>query len=104
MSSLSPSPRSNNRRSRRRFVLTGARIAIKGRPDLLGCRIIDLSGKGARLQLPGADQLPDYFVLILSHDGRMRRQCAVAWRTPTAVGVEFVPPVPIETATVDAVK
>jgi hypothetical protein len=37
--------------------------------------------------------LPDSFALIRSHDTHLRRQCSVAWRSPTAVGVEFSPSV-----------
>jgi len=43
-------------------------------------------------------ELPDYFILLLSHDGHLRRQCSVAWRTETAIGVEFIPPSPTKSA------
>lgn len=56
----------------------------------------DVSAGGARLELPKGIQLPDFFALVLSHDGRLRRQCSVAWRSPTSVGVEFIPFDPIK--------
>lgn len=83
--------RVNHRRKRRRVVYMGARIAIKDRPELIDCRIIDVSPGGARLDLPQDIEVPDHFVLILSHDMNLRRQCSVVWRSPPSVGVEFIP-------------
>jgi len=75
------------------MIYAGARIGIEGRPELVTCRIVDVSATGARLELDGADSLPDSFVLIISYDRHLRRHCSVVWRSPTAVGVEFNPPV-----------
>jgi hypothetical protein len=83
--------RAEHRRNPRRVVYTKARIAIEGCAELINCRLIDISAGGARLDLPNDFKLPDFFVLVLSHDGRLRRQCAVMWRSPPSVGVEFIP-------------
>jgi hypothetical protein len=56
--------------------------------------MLDVSAFGAQLELENALTLPDKFVLLLSHDGRLRRQCLVVWRTQNAVGIEFNPPFP----------
>jgi hypothetical protein len=56
--------------------------------------MLDFSAFGAQLELEKALTLPGKFVLLLSNDGRLRRQCLVVWRTPNAVGVEFNPPFP----------
>jgi len=56
--------------------------------------MLDVSAFGAQLELENALTLPDKFVLLLSHDGRLRRQCIVVWRTQNAVGIEFNPPFP----------
>jgi len=84
-------PRSDKRRQRRRAVYTRMRVAVEGSSDFIDCTMTDLSAGGARLELRKGIQLPDYFVLVLSHDGRLRRQCSVAWRTSTSIGVEFIP-------------
>jgi PilZ domain len=50
----------------------------------------DLSATGACLHVDEPAALPDEFVLLLSHTGRLRRKCAVAWRADSAVGVKFI--------------
>lgn len=79
------------RRAKRYNVFHGARIAQADGSFLGICRMIDLSRTGARLEMKMAGKLPDHFILVLSHDGRLRRQCLVVWRSETAVGVEFIP-------------
>jgi len=37
--------------------------------------VLDVSAFGAQLELENALTLPAKFVLLLSHDGRLRRQC-----------------------------
>jgi hypothetical protein len=56
--------------------------------------MLDLSAFGARLELATAATLPDKFTLLLSNDGRLRRQCSVIWRLENAVGIEFDPAFP----------
>ena len=82
--------RPEHRKSPRRFVRNGARMASADGRALGPCLILDLSGTGARLKTNASETLPDEFILLLSHDGRLRRQCSVAWRSPTAIGVRFV--------------
>ena len=78
------------RKSTRRFVRHGARIVAADGSALGPCVMIDISGTGARLKTDASEVLPDEFILLLSHDGRLHRRCAVAWRTETAVGVRFL--------------
>jgi hypothetical protein len=82
------------RKKKRRFVSHGARIVLADSSLLEGCRIIDISGTGARLEVKNCDAVPDQFILLLSYDGRLRRQCSVVWRSETAIGIEFVPDCP----------
>ena len=42
------------------------------------------------LKLDKPDPLPKQFVLLLSHNGDLRRLCSVAWQSETTVGVQFV--------------
>ncbi len=54
------------------------------------CCVADVSQHGARLGVSKVNELPDYFVLRLSADGRVARRCMIVWRADTEVGVEFV--------------
>ena len=82
------------RKRKRRFISHGARIVLADGAILENCRIIDISGTGARLEIKAVDAVPDQFILLLSYDGRLRRQCSVVWRSETAIGVEFIPDCP----------
>jgi hypothetical protein len=79
-----------HRKSTRRFVRNGARIVGTDGSALGSCVMIDISGTGARLKTDTSKVLPDEFILLLSHDGRLHRRCTVAWRSATDVGVRFV--------------
>jgi hypothetical protein len=78
------------RNNKRRFILRGARIVLADGSMLEDCRIVDISGTGARLEVNDLDAVPDQFVLLLSYDGNLRRRCSVVWRSETTIGVEFV--------------
>jgi hypothetical protein len=52
--------------------------------------MVDVSRKGARLSIDGAETLPAKFTLLLSSNGTPRRVCNVSWRSPEEVGVSFV--------------
>jgi PilZ domain-containing protein len=81
--------RQEQRKSTRRFVRHGARIIGTDGSALGPCVMLDLSSTGARLKTDASEVLPDEFILLLSHDGRLRRQCSVAWRSAKAIGVRF---------------
>lgn len=85
---------SDRRKGKRRDVAHGARIVYDEGSGLQNCRMLDVSAFGAQLELEEALTLPDKFVLLLSHDGTLRRQCLVVWRTQNTVGVKFNPPFP----------
>jgi len=85
---------SNQRKDARRYVVHGAKIAREGSSELQDCRMIDVSAFGARLELKDVESVPDQFILLLSHDGRFRRNCSVKWRSKDAIGIEFNPPFP----------
>lgn len=51
--------------------------------------MIDVSATGAKLLSKVSSAVPQEFHLILSRDGRLRRQCQVVWRSETAIGVRF---------------
>ncbi len=74
----------------RRTVRQGARLATTSGTALGTCIMIDVSATGARLKLDKPDPLPKQFVLLLSHNGDLRRLCSVAWQSETTVGVQFI--------------
>ena len=82
----------DRRKGKRHNVAHGARIVCDGGTGLQNCRMLDVSAFGAQLELENALTLPNKFMLLLSHDGSLRRQCVVVWRTRDAVGIEFNPP------------
>ncbi len=83
--------RTESRKSTRRFVRQSARLICADGSALGTCLMIDMSGIGARLKIDASDALPDEFILLLSYNGKLRRECAVAWRSGNAVGVRFLP-------------
>lgn len=78
------------RNSVRRTVRQGARLATTEGAALGTCVMLDVSATGARLKLDTPDPLPKKFVLLLSHNGDLRRLCSVAWQSETTVGVQFI--------------
>jgi len=81
---------SEQREGIRRLVRQGARmVGVDGSP-LGPCMMADVSATGARLLLPNSDAVPAEFVLLLSHDGQLRRRCSVMWQSEKTVGIRFV--------------
>ena len=55
------------------------------------CFVTDVSERGARLYAEGVE-IPDEFVLSLSGESSVRKECRVVWRLGGELGVEFVDP------------
>ena len=53
------------------------------------CLIHDISALGARVIVDRAAIVPEEFVLSLTANDQVARQCRVIWRSQTHVGVEF---------------
>ena len=53
------------------------------------CVLTDLSAGGARLLVKPPANVPNRFILVLSWDGELKRECFVAWRSSNAIGVRF---------------
>jgi hypothetical protein len=68
--------RAEYRKSTRRFVRPGATSACADGLAMGTCLMIDPSDSGARLKFDVADAAPDELILLLSHDGELRRQCS----------------------------
>ncbi len=55
---------------------------------VIDCAILDVSDRGARLELSTIEGLPTLFSLRLTEGNR--RDCKVVWRDENIVGVEFL--------------
>jgi hypothetical protein len=53
------------------------------------CKMKDVSSSGAKLEHDIQDEMPERFLLSLSRDGKVRRQCQVVWRKENEIGVRF---------------
>jgi hypothetical protein len=76
----------DRRRARRIQMYRCAKILANG--SLRDCVVRDLSTLGARLAFVTTSYIPDRFSLSFD-DGHTLRECRVAWRSATDMGVEF---------------
>jgi hypothetical protein len=77
------------RRGLRRSVRQPA-IIINDDGLIVGkCVMVDVSATGAKLLSKLTSAVSHEFLLILSRDGVLRRQCQVVWRSESAIGVRF---------------
>jgi PilZ domain len=53
------------------------------------CALSDISHRGARINIPDSEAIPDNFLLLLAANGSARRRCRVIWRKPRELGVKF---------------
>jgi hypothetical protein len=73
---------------RRDIRLKGLIVDLSG--SIVGeCMIVNVSATGAKLTLQNPKNVPDSFVLLLAKKGGVRRQCDVAWRSDSSIGVRF---------------
>jgi hypothetical protein len=77
----------DRRGPKRRRVLKGATISVRGLGTSTDCRVRDLSESGACLVITSSVGIPDAFDLVFS-DGGVKR-CQVEWRLAGKIGVSF---------------
>jgi hypothetical protein len=82
-------PEPDRRSAARRRVLKGAQIVFNDRVAVIDCAVRDLSDQGACIKVASPLGIPDSFELVL--DAGSVRNCRVAWRKPTLIGVTFSP-------------
>ena len=58
------------------------------RAGSIDCRVRNLSGAGAMLEVAGQLGIPNEFALVIAAD-RFRQNCRVVWRLPNRLGVAF---------------
>jgi PilZ domain len=71
----------------RQRVLKRAQIVFKGHDAVIDCVVLNLSDGGACLKVETPIGIPDTFELMLDH--APVRNCRVAWRKATQIGVQF---------------
>lgn len=54
------------------------------------CVLWDISEAGVRITIDAPASVPYEFFLVLSKDGKVRRQCRVVWRSEDQVGASFL--------------
>lgn len=54
-----------------------------------GCSVSDISQRGARINVPDSETIPELFVLLFAENACTKRRCRVIWRKPRELGVKF---------------
>ncbi len=81
---------SERRRAPRQEIRWNGLIVDSAGSPLGRCTVVNVSNTGAKIVLKEKIEVPDTFVLMLSHNGGVRRYCDVAWRLEKSLGVRFV--------------
>ena len=76
----------DKRRASRRNVRRAAKISFARQH--LTCTVRNVSATGAAIEATNLAAIPDSFNLLMEMESKARR-CAVVWRKPTQIGVEF---------------
>lgn len=79
-------PKGEHRRAARRDVRRSARISFARQS--MTCMVRNISATGASIEGANLNAIPDSFKLTVEMESSARR-CAVVWRKPTRIGVEF---------------
>jgi hypothetical protein len=83
--------RAEKRKKQRKALQRKVWIDLGDGTPAIECALGNMSESGAKLifsEQPG--KLPHQFVLLLAQDGRVARQCRLAWNYGDEVGVEFI--------------
>jgi len=79
----------NHRTDKRHPVQIDGMIYDHHGKQLAHCTLRNVSVGGAQLELQRETEIPETFLLALSHDGHVQRQCHRVWQFATVVGVKF---------------
>jgi hypothetical protein len=71
----------------RRVVEKPGQIVFNGGRSAIACTVVNLSARGAKLQVSSVVGVPDTFDLVLS--GNQKQPCRVRWRRLKSLGVGF---------------
>jgi hypothetical protein len=76
------------RKVTRTRVLKGAKMLL-GKSSVIDCVARDLTNRGAGLQVPSANDLPESLDLTFD-GGHSTRRCRLVWRKLNKTGVQFL--------------
>jgi hypothetical protein len=62
---------------------------IAGDGSSLRCRVVNVSGQGATVELPAQRYMPPQFTLKLERTGTVRH-CRLVWTSGNRIGVQFL--------------
>jgi PilZ domain len=80
------------RKSRRKVFERSGLVKLSEDGPAEPCIVLNVSDTGARLACTAPRVIPEQFLLALSADGMVTRQCSVVWRSGFELGVEFSRP------------
>ena len=82
-------------RREKRFEMTSVCfLRLRADGGYVSCQLINISNSGAKLTGFFPEKMPDRFILGLSMDGRVLRNCKLVWRKGEEIGVCFTPKPP----------
>jgi hypothetical protein len=90
MNTILDRPDKDNRTEARARLLKRGKIVINGGYSVIDCVVLDVSSRGARLQVAPFIALPDRFEIRLA--GGVPRTVEVVHRDVAALGVKFIQP------------
>jgi hypothetical protein len=79
----------NNRATKRQAISVDGMIYDQHGKSIAPCTLRNVSAGGAQLELEQEVDLPRTFMLALSRDGHVRRNCTKVWQFATVAGVRF---------------
>ncbi len=79
----------NHRAFKRQAVDIDGMIYDGQGKQLAHCKLRNVSAGGAQLELDRDTEIPEAFLLALSHDGHVQRHCRKVWQFATVLGVKF---------------
>jgi len=80
---------SNNRATKRQPITVEGMIYDHHGKSIAPCTLRNVSAGGAQIELEQEIDLPRTFMLSLSRDGHVRRNCIKVWQFATVAGVKF---------------
>ena len=66
-----------------------ARILLKDGGASIVCKVLDVSTRGARLEMPEAKKMPEEFFLLIQGQSE-RFRCQIVWQKGATIGVQYV--------------
>jgi hypothetical protein len=91
LNSQMPVATAKRSRSARRIFEATASVSF-GDGTRHPCWILDISEGGARLNIGGRRDFPDFFTLRVTSTGAGSRSCKLVWHKGNEIGVRFVQP------------